>query len=71
MSAAFCARASSSDGSFVTRGTLDMLRFDRPGFLAAARAETGDPRVEGVRFKPLEAVLGDLEWLRGVDPFTE
>lgn len=34
-----------------------MLRFDRPGLRAAARADTGvDPRVEGVRPRPLEAV---------------
>lgn len=62
MSAAFWARASSSDGSAATFGTLDILRLDeRLGFLAAARADTGvEPRRDGDRDRPFDVVVGDL-----------
>ena len=36
-----------------------MLRLERPGFRAAARAETGDERPDGVRVKPFVEALGD------------
>lgn len=32
---------------------------ERPGFRAAARAETGDERPDGVRVKPFVEALGD------------
>ena len=48
-----------------------MLRLDRPGFLAAARAETGELLSEGVRLMPLEAALGERACPRVVDPFAE
>lgn len=70
MSAACCARASSSDESLLTLGMLDELRLER-GFLAAARADTGvEERTEGVRDTPLVDELGDFVWPRGDDPFT-
>lgn len=55
------------------RGTLDMLKFDRPGFRAAARAETGvEPLEEGERLRPLVAALGERACPRGVaDPLVE
>lgn len=54
------------------RGTLDMLRLERPGFLAAARAETGvEPRREGERLRPLVAVLGERACPRVVEPLVE
>lgn len=72
MRAAFWARASSSEGSLLIRGTLDMLRFDRPGFRAAARAETGvEPRREGERLRPLVEALGERACPRVVDPLVE
>ena len=53
-----------------TRGTFDMLRLERPGFLAAARAETGvEPLKEGERLRLLVA-LGERACPR-VDPLLE
>lgn len=44
---------------------------DRPGFLAAARADTGaEPRRDGDRDMPFVVVLGDRVWLRDGVPFT-
>lgn len=72
MRAAFWARASSSEGSLETRGTFDMLRLERPGFLAAARAETGvEPLKDGERLSPLVAALGERACPRVVDPLVE
>lgn len=71
MRAAFWARASSSGGSLETRGTFDMLRLERPGFLAAARADTGvEPLKDGDRLRPL-AALGERACPRVVDPLLE
>ena len=48
---------------------MDMLRLERPGLRAAARAETGvEPREEGERFRPFVPALGEREWVLG-DPF--
>lgn len=48
-----------------------MLRLERVGLLAAARAETGW-RPEGVRVKPfVAAALGDRVWLREGEPLAE
>jgi hypothetical protein len=52
------------------RGTLDMLRLDLPGFLAAARAETGELLKEGERLRPLVAALGERACPRVVDPLA-
>lgn len=72
MSAAFWALASSSDGSAATLGTLDVLRLDRPGFRAAARADTGvEPRRDGVRDNPFGVVVGDRVWPREGVPFVD
>lgn len=55
-----------------TRGTFDMLRLERPGFLAAARAETGvEPLNEGERLRLLVAVLGERACPRVVGPSFE
>lgn len=49
-----------------------MLRLDRAGFLAAARAETGvEPLKEGERLRPLVAALGERACPRVVDPSAE
>lgn len=49
-----------------------MLRLERPGFLAAARAETGvEPLREGERLRPFVAALGERACPRVVDPFAE
>lgn len=49
-----------------------MLRFERPGFLAAARAETGvEPLKEGVRLRPFVAALGERACPRVVEPLVE
>jgi hypothetical protein len=49
-----------------------MLRLDRPGFRAAARAETGvEPRSDGDLEMPFVAALGDREWARDGVPLTE
>ena len=72
MRAAFWARASSSEGSLATCGTLDMLRLERVGRLAAARAETGvEPLREGERLRPFVAALGERACPRVVDPLVE
>lgn len=48
-----------------------MLRLDRVGLRAAARAETGW-RPEGVRVRPfVAAALGDRVWLREGEPLAE
>lgn len=49
-----------------------MLRLERPGFLAAARAETGvEPLREGERLRPFVAALGERACPRVVDPLVE
>ena len=52
-----------------TRGTFDMLRLERPGFLAAARADTGvEPLKEGERLRLV--ALGERACPRA-DPLLE
>lgn len=49
-----------------------MLRLDRVGLRAAARAETGvEPLWEGERLRPLVAALGERACPRVVDPLAE
>lgn len=49
-----------------------MLRFERTGLLAAARAETGvEPLKEGERLRPFEAALGERTCPRVVEPLVE
>lgn len=47
-------------------GTLETLKFDLPGFRAAARAETGEARPEGVRWRPFEDLVIAVRLSAGV-----
>jgi hypothetical protein len=48
-------------------GTLDTLRLDLSGFLTAERADIGDARPDGDRWRPLVGELGDFTE-RGATP---